>query len=71
MALWNGPILERKSCLASRSSVADCPVDHQQVTPLSAESQPGVRMMENLASGDVTEKDFAEWLRTLDADEPR
>jgi death on curing protein len=35
--------------------------------PLRPEPRVGVRMMENLASGDLTEKDFSEWLRTLKA----
>ncbi|GGE28293.1 death on curing protein [Gemmobacter megaterium] len=39
--------------------------------PLRPEPLAGVRMMENLASGNVTEKDFAEWLRTLEAPDPR
>jgi death on curing protein len=39
--------------------------------PLRPEPLAGVRMMENLASGAVTEKDFAEWLRTLEDADPR
>jgi death on curing protein len=35
--------------------------------PLRPEPRAGVRMMENLASGVLTEKDFSEWLRTLHA----
>ena len=39
--------------------------------PLPPEPLAGVRMMENLASGNVTEKDFAESLRTREAPDPR
>jgi prophage maintenance system killer protein len=39
--------------------------------PLRPEPLASVRMIENLASGNVTEKDFAEWLRTLEAPDPR
>jgi death on curing protein len=35
--------------------------------PLRPEPREGVRMMENLASGGLTEKDFSDWLRTLEA----